>query len=172
MRPVVGLVAIAVIGCEGFAAVPQAAVPAVGGGPTVSFRIPDGWSLLDGTAAVHYLTSGDPGVCENVVGGCDPSTYVMESGSIDAWIAEADAEQPCAETARPTWDARVEARPNPMRDATYRLEWTVCYPESPGSVVIIGEMRTGDLELRERMLDDLRAFVESVTLVDPSGPAK
>jgi hypothetical protein len=156
------VIALAATGCAG---VLPAAPDPLAGGPTISFTIPDGWSRLEGTTAAHYLTSGDPDVCEGVVGSCDPSTYVMESGTIDAWVEPQTDDTECAETGTPTWVAGVEARANPMREATYRMEWSVCYPDGPEILRVVGELRTGDMELRERMLGDLRTFVESLTLV-------
>jgi hypothetical protein len=59
--------------CE-FATLPVASEQAAVGGQRMSFTIPDGWARLEGTTATHYLTTGDPDVCEGVVGSCDPAT--------------------------------------------------------------------------------------------------
>lgn len=172
MRPVaLGLgLAVVTTGCA--IALPVAEEPQPAEGPTISFTIPDGWSRLGGTSALHYLTSGDPDVCAGVVGSCDPSTYVMESGTIDAWVEAGLDPAECAETGTPTWNAGVETRANPIRDATYRMEWSVCYPNAAEAVRVIGELRTGDMALRERMLGDLRTFVESLALVGSGATGK
>jgi hypothetical protein len=168
---VVGLgVAVLAAGCA--AVLPVAQQPPPVEGPRISFTIPDGWSRLESTSAVHYLTSGDPAVCDGVVGSCDPSTYVMETGTIDAWVEPHTEEVECAETGTPTWDAGIEARANPIREATYRREWTVCYQDTVEAVRIIGELRTADMALRDRMLADLRTFVESLALIGSGVPGK
>ena len=38
------------------------------------------------------------------------------------------------------------------------MEWIVCDPDGPDVVRVIGELRTGDVEVRERMLGDLRTL--------------
>ena len=162
-------------GC-GLGPLPSSAGPVAGGGPRISFAVPEAWTRLEGTGVeAHYLTTGDPGVCANVVGACDPSTFVMAPGTIDVAITPVTDESGCAEVGRPTWDARVEDRAAAIREATYRLTWSVCYPDTGEVVQIAADLRAADPEVRDELLEQLRAFVETVVLIqghDPFAPEK
>lgn len=158
-----------IAGC-GFVAVPSAAAPVREDAPRISFSMPGSWARLVGTGTVaHYFTTGDPEVCANVVGACDPTTFVMAPETMDVSITPATDESGCAETVRPTWDARIEARAATIREATYRLTWSVCYPDTGESVQIAADLRAVDPEVRERLLGQLRGFVESIVLVQGGG---
>ena len=173
MRSAVALFALAA-GLAGCAALSgtfpqQSAPPPVAGGMTIAFEIPEGWTRLSGTSATHYLTTGDPEVCTNVVGSCDPSTYVMERGTMDVLIEPVIDEAGCAEATRPTWDARVEERANQLREATYRLSWTVCFADTGEPMRIAADLRAGELDVRDGLLAELRSFIETVELLRGSG---
>jgi hypothetical protein len=140
--------------------------PIAPGAPQITFAMPESWARLEGSGPdAHYFTSGDPDVCANVVGACDPTTYVMAPGTIDVAITPVTDESGCAEVGSPTWDARVEARAAAIREATYRLTWTVCYPDTGEAVQVAADLRAGDAEVRDELLGQLRGFVESVVLV-------
>ncbi|MBA2265540.1 MAG: hypothetical protein H0W17_04025 [Chloroflexi bacterium] len=168
IRSIGVLGAVLLVGC-GLLPDPSAAEPVDEGGSRISFAIPESWVRLGETVALHYFTTGDPDVCANVVGGCDPTTYVMESGTMDVAITPIEDESGCAEEKRPTWDARVEARAPTIREATYRLSWSVCYPGSDEAVQIAADLRTADLAVRDELLGQLRGFVESVVLIHGGG---
>lgn len=143
---------------------PPPPAPAVGD-ESVAFAIPDGWSRVDGTASTHYLTTGDPDVCARAGGFCDPTTYVMEPGTMDVAIGAVIDDSGCTEDTRPTWDSRTEARASEMREATYRLTWNVCYPGSDEAILIAADLRVVDLEVRHALLAQLREFIETVVLL-------
>ena len=131
----------------------------------MSFTIPDGWTRLEGTTATHYFTTGDPEVCEGVVGSCDPSTYLMEPGTMDVSVEPFVDAELCIDELRPTWDGRTEDRPAPLREATYRLVWHVCDPDGLDGVRIAADIRAGDLAVRDGLLTDLRAFIQSFAFI-------
>ena len=165
MRPITGLAgSLLLAGCA-FGPLPSSAGPAAGGGPQISFTMPESWARLESSGTVaHYFTTGDPEICANVVGACDPTTYVMAPGTIDVAITPVTDDSGCAEVGRPTWDARIEARAAAIREATYRLIWTACYPDTGEAVQIAADLRAADPEVREELLQQLRAFVESLVL--------
>jgi hypothetical protein len=133
---------------------------------TMAFTIPQAWSRVDGTMATHYFTTGESDVCASSGGACDPSTYVMEPGTMDISIAPVEDESGCAESGRPTWDGRTEAHAPEIRKATYRLTWSVCYPDSSDAIVIGADLRVGDIASRDALLEELRAFIDTVSLLE------
>ena len=154
----------------GFMPVPSAAEPLAAGAPQISFSMPESWARLGGTATdAHYFTTGDPDVCANVVGVCDPTTYVMAPGTIDVAITPAPADRGCADVGEPTWDARIEDRAAAIREATYRLTWSVCFADTGDVMQIAADLRAADLEVRDDLLGELREFVESIVFVSGDG---
>lgn len=146
--------------------------PAPVGGTVVAFEVPEGWSRIAGVDVLHYFTTGDPAICEGVVGQCAPSTYVMERGTMDVSISELfpepDAGIPgCVEEGRPTWANAVEERPSATRQATARRVWRVCFPGRAHGVLVAADLRAGTLELRDELLGQLEAFIATVQVAAP-----
>ena len=137
------------------------------GSGTIAFNVPADWALVNGSTAwsSYHFTTGDPDICHSAGGYCDPTTYVMEPGTMDIALGPALDDSSCDEETRPTWDGRTEPRASELREATYRVTWSVCYPGSDEAILIAADLRVGDLEARDALLAQLRAFIETVVLL-------